>query len=406
MTFPALRGTQSHRDRRDVFTSTSIPQVSLPVYTQPSYRFFGMEGIGDIAAPARGSVPVTAVDELSVVAAVNEEPSVVVGVKEWVRAADSSVPAAESGGAQNLTMQRIGNIAPSARGSVLVTAVDEPVVAAVKEPSVVVGVKGPLAGASAKEKEPPEISVVAAGKQLSVVVDAKEELSVVAAAKEEEEEPFVVAVANNAKELFGVLVKTAKELFDVAAAKDAPSVICTELSVAGLAKSVAVVTEEQWPAIAAQPEPTLALAVSAKKSPPVTAGKEQNWPLTIIGNEVMLCSEVCGRAGCAGHAATCGQLRCGAYACSWRIIYVYVLIIYVYATFRCACLCMHNRRTTSSRWSSSTPSTFCCRTAPHPARLALIIGNKTHRSNDLIRNLIKTLMEAFDQSSIPWHLIK
>ena len=216
--------------------------VACHAAIDPSYRFLGMEGIDDIAAPARGSVPVTAVDEPSVVAAVDQEPSVVMGVK------------------------------------------------------------GPLVGASAQEKESPENSVVAAGKQLSVVVDAKEELSVVAAAKDEEEEPFVVAVANNAKELFGVLVKTAKELFDVAAAKDAPSVICTEPSVAGLAKSVAVVTEEQWPAIAAQQEPTLALAVSAKKSPPVTAGKEQNWPLTIIGNEVMLCSEVCGRAGCAGHA--------------------------------------------------------------------------------------------------------
>jgi hypothetical protein len=340
------------------------------------------------------------VDEPSVAAAVNQEPSVVVGVKEWVRAADSSVPAVESGGTRGLSMQMIGNIALPARGSVLVTTVDEP--------SVVVGVKGPLVGASAQEKESPENSVVAAGKQLSVVMDAKEELSVVAAANEEEEEPFVVAVANNAKELFGVLVNTAKELFDVLAAKDAPSVMvpgCTEPSVAGLAKSVAA--EEQWPAIAAQQEPTLALAVSAKKSPPViTAAKEQNWPLTIIGNEVMLCSEVCGRAGCAGHAATCGQLRCGAYACSWRIIYVYVLIIYVYATFRCACLYMHNRRTTSSQWSSSTPSTFCFRTAPHPTRLALIIWNIPHRSNGSIRNLIETPMEVFDQSSIPWHLIK
>ena len=65
-------------------------------------------------------------------------------------------------------MQRIRSIALPARGSVLVTAVDEPIVAAVKEePSVVVGVKGPFVGASANEKEPSENSAVAACKELS-----------------------------------------------------------------------------------------------------------------------------------------------------------------------------------------------------------------------------------------------
>ena len=283
--------------------------------------------MGDIAASARGSVPVTAVDEPSVVTAVNQEPSIVVGVREWVRAADSSVPAVESGGTRGLSMQMIGSIAPSARGSVLVTTVDEP--------SVVVGVKGPLVGASAEERESPESSVVAAGKQLSVVVDAMEELSVVAAAKEEED-LFVVAVASNAKELFSVLVNTAKELFDVLAAKDAPSVIvtcCTGPSVAGLAKSVTVVTEEQWPAIFAQQEPTPALVLNSNAvSPPViTAAKQQTWPLTIIGNEVMLCSKVCGCAGCAGHAGMQGTRER-----SW-MIYAYVFIIHVYATLMFTC---------------------------------------------------------------------
>ena len=58
------------------------------------------------------------------------------------------------------------------------TAVDKPAVAAVKkEPSVVVGVKGPFVGASANEKEPPGNTAVAACKELSVVVATKGELS-------------------------------------------------------------------------------------------------------------------------------------------------------------------------------------------------------------------------------------
>ena len=197
-------------------------------------------------------------------------------------------------------MERIGNIGPAARAPVLVTAVDEPsVVATVKEkPAVVVGVKRPLVGANTKE--PSGKYAVAARKELSAFVAAKEELSVVQAAKGLEE-PFVVAAANNAKELFAVLANTAKELFDALAAKDAPSVVkpvTTEPSFVG-AKAVAVVTTEQWPLIAAQQESAFAVAVSAAAKDP------KNWPLTIIGNEVMLCSEVCGHAG----MQACGHMH-------------------------------------------------------------------------------------------------
>ena len=215
-------------------------------------------------------------------------------------------------------MERIGNIGPAARAPVLVTAVDEPsVVATVKEkPAVVVGVKRPLVGANTKE--PSGKYAVAARKELSAFVAAKEELSVVQAAKGLEE-PFVVAAANNAKELFAVLANTAKELFDALAAKDAPSVVkpvTTEPSFVG-AKAVAVVTTEQWPLIAAQQESAFAVAVSAAAKDP------KNWPLTIIGNEVMLCSEVCMWA--------CRHAGMRAHACSRRIIYVYAFHISVYA---------------------------------------------------------------------------
>ena len=193
-------------------------------------------------------------------------------------------------------MERIGNIGPAARASVLATAVDEPsVVATVKEKSaVVVGVKRPLVGANTKE--PSGKSAVAARKELSAFVAAKEELSVVQAAKGLEE-PFVVAAANNAKELFAVLANTAKELFDALAAKDTPSVVkpvTTEPSLVG-----AKATTEQWPLIAAQQESAFAVAVSATVKDP------KNWPLTIIGNEVMLCSEVCGHAG----MQACGHMH-------------------------------------------------------------------------------------------------
>ena len=211
-------------------------------------------------------------------------------------------------------MKRIGNIGP-ARTPVLVTAVDEPsVVAAVKEkPPVVVRGKGPLVGANAKE--PSEKSVVAAGKELSVAVAAKEEFPIVAAAKAEEE-PFIVAVANNAKDLFVVFANTAKELFDVLAAKDAPSVMepVTMEPCFRSAKEespVAVVTKEQWPVLVAQQEHTLALALSANEKPPViaVANEQENWPLTIVGNEVMLTSKVC------------------RHACSRRNIYLYTVCI-------------------------------------------------------------------------------